>query len=143
MNESFLVVPLLSISLLAGCAFESDDGVAERRDALIGDVPALLAVEGIVYAPESGFAVSLLVHEACYTAATKGHAAFGLETNLRIDNGIVVIGGCPLADLKAEAVFEPNDANVALIQSVPWDGDPLSGLVTVDYTVALGLAEHT
>jgi hypothetical protein len=121
---------------------EPDERTAEYREALIGDVPTVVAVEGIEYVAGSGFEIELSVRKGIYFAVTHGGADFGVSSTLVIEDGIIVVDGCPLADLKASALDLHGDPMIDLTQSVAWDGtdgqgNAIGGTHTLDYTVAI------
>jgi hypothetical protein len=135
------------ITACAGCAFEEDEHTAGHQEALIGDVPALVAVEGIQYVAGSGFEVELSVRRGLYFAVTHGNAGFGVSSTLAIEDGIIVVGGCPLGDLKANGLELHSGPMIGLTQSVLWDGtdgegNALGGTRTLSYTVAITKPGH-
>src|SRR5262245_10119885 len=126
-----------------GCAVDQGEPVAERDQALIGDVPTLVAVDGVRYSPGSGFEIDFSTKKGLYNAATLGNADLNVTSTVTVEDKIIVVGGCPLADLKQTGLADPRpDPLIELSLGIPWDGTDEDGNAVIgkhelSYTLAI------
>lgn len=108
---------------------------------LIGDTPTITysAVDG-------GFTVHTAVNAGLLRASQQGNATFAIRTELGITDtdgdGIVVVDGCPLSDIKVDLADPRPDPLIVIDFFVAWDGkdsegEPMTGTVGVSYTMGV------
>jgi hypothetical protein len=139
----------LLVTLVACAERVVESAPAEQPLFLIGDTPTSHLIgetPTFSYSPADGaFTVGLAVNRGLLEASEAGHASFAVQVSLAISGpdgtGLVVVSGCPLADVKPLADPRP-DPFVAFNLGVPWDGkdsdgNAMTGKVTVNYTVGV------
>ncbi len=136
------------LALTAACSAERATAPAPTAQ-IMGDLPTNhLIGETPTFsygAAEGGFTVHVAVDRGLFEAARHGNADFAVRVSLRIadaaGNGVVIVGGWPLALVKPLAEPRP-DPFVEFSFSVPWDGtdasgNAMTGTVRVGYSLTV------
>ena len=111
---------------------------------LLGGTPTLR-----FSATDGSIAVTVGVNHGILNAAQNGNAGFAIETRFALENeagqSIVVVGSCPLADVKTNDIDPKSDPVVEIAFPVSWDGndangEPMGGDISVNYSFQLAHA---
>lgn len=142
------ILGALSLALAACSADRAVTPAAAGPSFLIGDVPTnhLVAVSGVAYVPGEGLNLSMSVNRGLLRAARAGRTTLMLRVTLTLTdaagNGIIVVDGCPLADIKVDLADPRPDPLPEFTFGVPWDGkdsdgNAMTGMVTVAYSAGV------
>ena len=131
---------------LAAPAVETS--AAARPLFLIGDVPTNKLIgetPTITYsAVDGGFTIRAAVNAGLLKATQRGQANFAIATRFTLvgdgSDGIVVVGGCPMSDIKAGLADPRPDPFIEIEFFVSWDGKDsdgkaMTGTVGVTYSI--------
>jgi len=129
-----------------------ETSAAARPLSLIGDVPAnhlIGETPTITYsAVDGGFTIRAAVNAGLLKATQRGQANFAIATRFTLvgdgSDGIVVVGGCPMSDIKAGLADPRPDPFIEIEFFVPWDGKDSDGKAmtgTVGVTYSIGVVQ--